>query len=331
MNKTKQKYLEKAQDLLKYCVTCQPYEGGDYIWVLGEETTVDEIFDEINCPERYRDEIAEHLVCDNCSADITSRYDTVGKEDRYEIELQDFVKKSLKEYGKELLDFYHFLEQYPSLGQSTVLGRKLFKEINAGQLPVIAVKNKEWIRVRDVTSSKILGEEDMKAPPLGLSSDGRYNHAGQSNLYLAIDEETAVREVIGEDKSCIIWRQKFLIKSLENILDLKHEWTSLNTTLNSIFIALLSSEILEKKVLQRGSTWKPEYFITQFIGDCARYAGYSGIRYNSTKKTGENLVVFDPQFLIEKQHIIHLEQPQVITYNPKEEEEYIWNFDDLPF
>ncbi|WKL00525.1 hypothetical protein Q0F98_26305 [Paenibacillus amylolyticus] len=63
LNKTAEKYREKAQRKLKYCITCQPYDGGDYIWFLGEETTVDEILESINCPERYRDDISQHLRC----------------------------------------------------------------------------------------------------------------------------------------------------------------------------------------------------------------------------------------------------------------------------
>lgn len=62
LNKVAERYREKVQVLLKYCVTCQSYDGGDYVWIHGEKTTVDEIMDSVNCPEKYRDDIAEIYI-----------------------------------------------------------------------------------------------------------------------------------------------------------------------------------------------------------------------------------------------------------------------------
>ncbi|WP_188006650.1 hypothetical protein GGGNBK_11900 [Sporosarcina sp. ANT_H38] len=35
LNKTAEKFKVKAQQKLKYCITCQPYDGGSYIWIIG--------------------------------------------------------------------------------------------------------------------------------------------------------------------------------------------------------------------------------------------------------------------------------------------------------
>ena len=39
LNKTAQRYFQQVQKEVSYCPTCQPYDGGEYIWILGEETT----------------------------------------------------------------------------------------------------------------------------------------------------------------------------------------------------------------------------------------------------------------------------------------------------
>jgi hypothetical protein len=88
LNRTAQKYLEKTQSEVKYCLTCQPYDGDKYVWVLGEETTLDEIFEELNVPEKYRDDIACHIKCYNCGASNFDRYDVIGKEDHFNLETE---------------------------------------------------------------------------------------------------------------------------------------------------------------------------------------------------------------------------------------------------
>jgi len=41
--------------------------------------------------------------------------------------------------------------------------------------------------------------------------------------------------------------------------------------------------------------WRPDYFLTRFIMDCAKKCGYNGIKYNSAvSSSGYNLVLFDP-------------------------------------
>lgn len=317
MDKTQERFLKKTQDLLRYCITCQPYDGGSYIWILGEKTTVEEIFDDINCPENIRDEIAKHLSCGSCSAEIYSRYDIVGTESRYESEMDSFVEKAMKKHGRELLDFNEFLGKYPSLAQGHPLGRKLFKEISQKKTPSFSIENEKWIRARQVSDSKLFDIEDMKAPPIGKSSEGRYNHGGQSVLYMAQYKETAYLEAIGEEKASLIWKQEFKLKNIDNILDLKYEWTSLRMTYSSILIALLCSQVLENEVNNRESKWKPEYFITQYIGDCARYAGYTGIRYNSTKDIGYNLVLFEPKRLLDEGKVVPIEEPEIVQFKPK--------------
>ncbi|MCA1025738.1 hypothetical protein LCM23_06510, partial [Cytobacillus kochii] len=81
LNKTAEKYLDKAQQELKYCITCQPYDGGSYVWVLGQETTIDDILDDVQCPEKYKEDIASHLSCPSCGKAGFERYEVAGTED----------------------------------------------------------------------------------------------------------------------------------------------------------------------------------------------------------------------------------------------------------
>jgi hypothetical protein len=61
----------------------------------------------------------------------------------------------------------------------------------------------------------------------------------------------------------------------------------------ALIVALLSSNILERKVENRNQKWKPQYFVTRFIADCARLRGLNGIMYNSTRSYGTNIVLFN--------------------------------------
>jgi len=40
--------------------------------------------------------------------------------------------------------------------------------------------------------------------------------------------------------------------------------------------------------------WEPEYLVPQFVLDAAQHAGFTGIRCESAKHGGINLVIFDP-------------------------------------
>lgn len=295
LNKTAEKYRTKAQRELKYCVTCQPYDGGSYVWIMGEETTVEEIFDSIDCPERYRDDIAEHLGCPNCGNSSFDRYDTVGTEDNYRIRIESHYNKALSKYNNKIQSFREHLEQFPSLAGSHPLGRKIFKEIREKKVDSINVGVTSWYRARSVDHSKVFDSKDLHAPPVGKSSGGRFHHSGQSVLYLADSKDLAMTEAL-EDPSVpsIIWIQEYkLIGTIDNVLDLRYDWDNFGQLSNLTMAALLASGCIFERVQDRNNKWKPQYFITSFIADCARSAGYSGILYSSSRDSGFNLVLFN--------------------------------------
>jgi len=293
LNKTAQRYLKQVQQEVKYCPTCQPYDGGEYIWILGEKTTLEEIFDELDVPERFRGDIPKHITCDNCGSSNFDRYDTVGKEDHFDLETQKRIRLAERKYRRKIDELQSHLYKYPSLALTTALGRKIHKEILSGNVLDLSISGK-WYRGRKASSSEVYESKDMQAPPIGRASDGRYHHTGQSVLYIANHKDTAIGEVL-EDyfKPGLVWIQDYEIGGIDKILDLRSDWNRIGMTESAILVALLSRRLLEQKVEDRKSKWKPEYFVTRFIADCAQLAGYNGIMYSSTRSTGDNAIIFD--------------------------------------
>lgn len=155
LNKTAEKYREKAQRKLKYCITCQPYDGGNYVWILGTETTVDEIFEDLNIPEKYRENIATHLVCSNCGKLSFEQYEIAGTEDADDIESErqlDLIKK----FADKLESLRKHLETYPSLALAHPMGKTIRKEILEGRKKSIKIPLQQWSRARLVKHSKYL-------------------------------------------------------------------------------------------------------------------------------------------------------------------------------
>lgn len=304
-------YLKKAQAEVKYCINCQPRDGGDYVWVLGEQTTLKDIFCDLEIPEKYHCDIAQHIVCPYCGCDQFDEHTDVGREDKWNIMVQEYLTKADRKYGRQVALLQDHLQKYPLLSLTAPLAKTIYREITRGKAPTCS-EHGLWFKSRPKKNKKIYRLVDMQAAPVGCSSDGRYNHAGQSVLYLANHEETAMCETI-DDLTLLndIWIQKYEI-NISNILDLTHDWDNLGPSTSAVIVALLSGIALSQKVEARNCTWKPEYFITRFISDCARAAGFNGIRYNSTRGVGTNLVIFTPDL----PSIIPNGSPELKKYNP---------------
>lgn len=85
------------------------------------------------------------------------------------------------------------------------------------------------------------------------------------------------------------------------------------TIQSEVIQALLASRYIFERVEDRSSNWRPQYFLTNFIADCAREAGFKGIIYSSSRSYGSNLVLFDPKHPSVHAH----ENPKVFIYNPQ--------------
>ncbi|KAA0965807.1 RES domain-containing protein [Sporosarcina sp. ANT_H38] len=204
------------------------------------------------------------------------------------------------------------------------MGRKIHKEIKNSADKSIKVNRTSWSRARLVSHSGVFGQSDMTAPGVGLSSGGRFHHQGQSVLYLAETDELAMFETLDNpDVPSLVWIQKYTQNSeLTGILDLRHDWDNFGHD-NEVIQALLASRNIFEKVIDRSNKWRPQYFLTTFIADCARQAGFSGIIYSSSRFHGSNLVLFNPN----ETAIDAFENPKVYIHENKKNS--IENHDDL--
>ncbi|WP_343315072.1 RES family NAD+ phosphorylase [Brucella sp. BE17] len=127
--------------------------------------------------------------------------------------------------------------------------------------------------------------------PIEVVGEGRFNHAGNSVLYVADTIQTARLEIGGkEDEVFVACLKLHLLPSL--VLDL----TDLDEDLPcfDILNAISLSALLAAPHINAGWS-KPQYVFSRFVADCARSAGFAAIRYGSTKDSeGSNYVLLEP-------------------------------------
>lgn len=143
------------------------------------------------------------------------------------------------------------------------------------------VYNSSLFRARIKQGNPLKQLSDFDFPPKNYVTEGRYNHAGNSVLYLASDIETCKAEM--NNKECLAI--EFVLSSPIKILNLsesfEHELES-DLLDNLVYSALISAK-------QSDDGWdKPHYIFSRFIADCAKYSGFDAIKYPSTKRTADN-------------------------------------------
>lgn len=313
-------YRKKIQAMIKYCSYCQPYDEGEVVWIHGDPIDLYDLFVECNVPEKYWDTISSYLHCPYCGSESFELASMVGLETSYEISIKKHVDSAQKLYGKEVQQLEQDLENYPLLVLNNKLAKRILKELKEEKLPVCFVKG-NFFRARRVESSEVYNSDKMYNPPKGKPTEGRFNHAGQSHLYLASCKEVAIKEVINEEPSLLVWSQEFTIKRrVSNILDLSFDWGNLSTSTSILLLALHIKDSISRKDRNK-DLWRPDYYLTRFIMDCAKSLGYNGIKYNSTKDSFEfDVVLFYP----EKINILAKGNPRVEVFmNKIEKREFL--------
>lgn len=314
LSKTEQRWFNKVQKLIAYCVYDQSYDGSEVIWIWGDRTDMYDLFHELELPEKYWDKILANLVCPHCHSDCFELASSVGLKTKLEEETDTHIAKAQKLHGKEVVKLEKLLQDYPLLAYQNLFAKKIYKEINKKSLPTISISG-NFYRARRVAGADVLDIKKMFHPPLGKSSEGRFNHAGQSHLYLSNEKETAIKEALIKDDSSLVWLQEFKIKkSISNILDLTFDWTDLSPTTSTLLLSLQLKHTLSRTD-RNLDNWRPDYYLTRYIMDCAKYAGYNGIKYDSTKSySAFNIVLFYP----ENEKIIAVNNPCVIIYSKED-------------
>lgn len=294
LNVTAERNRRKIQAKIISCAGCQPYDEGMPVWIHGVQWELDELFADNNVPEEYWEAIASHLYCPNCGTSEFTPHMDVGIKSRFDIELDNYINQTLEKYKPQIKEFDKLIEKTPLLAYSHKFGRKLYKDLKELELPVTSIKG-QYFRAREAKNSTVLTKERMMHPPTGKSQEGRYNHSGQSHLYLSKDKYTAVEEVIGGDEDVVVWTIELEVDRVDKILDLTFDWTMTTPDTSPIYFALCGANFVNQSK-RNLELWKPDYFLTRYIMDCTKELGYNGIKYNSNKSSYiENVVLFYPE------------------------------------
>lgn len=212
-------------------------------------------------------------------------------------------------------DFYNYLIKFPMLGMKHKLGVEMSEKL-AG-LGSYEIVNRTFYRARELKQNVPYDEDHMWNPPRDRAAiyEGRYNHFGQSFLYMAGDKVTAFKEVIPPwHSACSLI--EIAIEEPLNVLDLRRvNFYSEDKGLDYI--------ILHYMLVHEGSISKetsnpytrPEYLVPRFVADCARLNSFDGILFNSTKSQGDNLVLFEPDQLREQGKVISKLPPYLHNLN----------------
>lgn len=290
LSKKAEVYRRKVQAEIQYCVNCQPFDEGEAVWIYGERTDVEGVLDELNVPEKFRNQIVENLCCPNCGNEYFDTSSEVGVKTKFDTEVERHMDKVYRLYGSEVTRFEELLENFPFLAYSDKFARKIHNELKKRTLPTVSVLG-QFYRARKVEGAEVLAKEGLYNPPVGKPEEGRFNHAGQSYLYLSNDKATAIKEVVSGEKPLLVWCQKFeIVEKVENVLDLSFDWSMLSPSTSTVLLSLKIYNSLGRADRNKG-LWKPDYYLTRFIMDCAKEQGYQGIKYNSAKDIEEFDVV----------------------------------------
>jgi hypothetical protein len=283
--------VEELADEIQSCEYCQENQDPDMGFVLGDSMEIQELLTQAGVDE---DELASYLPlisCPNCGVGGMdfSLNDEVGMPTSEELLHRDRWREWTRELRPRVTEFAAHLETYPYLGGAHDLGKEILDTLP--KFSRVTLPASRWWRARQAHGARVFTLDDLQPPPpRQAAAEGRFNHYGQAVFYLGATQRAALRETIdihGVDR--VAWLQEFSIGPIENVLDLRvKDWSE---ELKPPLIAVgLTSEYISATAST--TAWKPEYLVPRFIADGARYAGYRGIIFNSTKHTDENIVLF---------------------------------------
>ena len=290
-DRTVDDWVEEVQPHVDYCVTCQPWESGEVIWILGERQYMGDFLSNFEVPEELQDSVASLLECNNCGAPLDMGSD-VGTKSALELEGEERSAECWAawrtEYEPKLGDFTQFLSSYPYLGCGHEFGQHILDEIS--KFPTMEIDDESWWRARKPDGARNLSQTDLW-PPETPAAEGRYSHYGQRVFYLASTAQASALEVLGDGES-LVWIQEYKLIGVKQILNLANYVDERDDGVSVLEFGLDHTDI-HRVPPDPTSPWKPQYFLPRFIADCARLKGYQGICFRSHKHIRRNLVLFE--------------------------------------
>jgi hypothetical protein len=277
------------------CYNCQPWEESEPVW-LGPHCNLIDLLEEQNVPTKLFCEVLQGLHCPRCGTDFDDPWVEVEIKSQYDKNVEYLLEKiQSPELIEKLSTFSEFLAKYPYLGLKDPrgIGSHIVKTIKGW--PASKLEPQSWYRARMINDeSRVFRSKEMCAPnpEKAFIREGRYNHTGQSFLYLSDSRETAFLEIRQANEN-LCAMQKFRGTETINVLNLRHDYFSgIDPEADFLAVALIYNHSLVHRP-RRTTSWKPEYFVPRFVADCARLMGYDGIWFSSAARSlGENLVVF---------------------------------------
>jgi RES domain-containing protein len=196
------------------------------------------------------------------------------------------------------------------------MGRKIIDDLKT--IPLVEVTDQPWWRARTPDGGRQFAKMDMFPPRRRLvRSEGRYNHYGQRVFYFARTKDAAAREVLHRGET-LAWVQQFHVTVRGRILNLCYDDAA--ESCPPLLLYGLSYEGDLTRPSDPESPWKPEYFPSRFIADCARSQGLVGVMFRSGKHYSENLVLFEWN----EELITAIEQPETIVISPLKNVDFIF-------
>lgn len=293
LTQKEEKLLSKIQAQITYCLYDQSFDGSEVIWLWGKETDVDDLMFDYGVPEKSQEKILKHLECPFCGFSDFEMGFRVGIKTQYDIKLEQLYSNAKRKYQQPFEEFETQIIATPYLGLKHPLGRKILRELKRGILEVTEANGKFYRARKADPKNYPFTSKDMMAPDLGIPSEGRYNHHGHSHFYISENERTAEAEVIQDTEEEIeIFIQEFeTINPITNILDLSHELYEINLKTPPLLVTLFN--FIEKRK-NHNKNYKPDYYVPRFIADCAKDAGFNGIKYiSAVNHNGFNIVLFN--------------------------------------
>ncbi|TDO84109.1 RES domain-containing protein [Flavobacterium chryseum] len=306
ITKKEEKIINQIQSKLSSCADCESWDGGKPIWLWGDPTDIYDLLQDSEIEINRREALSSEFKCPNCGCELELA-SKVSVKYKHQLDVEKYIDENLKKYKDVIFEFDSFIREFPLLALKNPMGKKIFLEFSNNNLPTISVERKTiFFRGRLAESSKILTSEELKNAPVGEASEGRFNHNGQSYLYLCDQKEGAASEVATDG---LVWIQQFeIVDEISNILDLRFDPNEISTSTNALLLSLHLSDALVKNKMNKGN-WKPDYFVTRFIMDCAKQNGYNGIRYDSIKHSlATNYVLFYPENI----SLTPIDNPEII-------------------
>jgi hypothetical protein len=279
------------------CPECEPWPEGELRFIDGMAADFRDLVYGVGVPEDLVDDVMAATRCPQCRNSLDG-WDEVGTEWPFETQHREGIELAKRRWQRKLDHFAAFLAATPMLGAMHPVGKRILKDI--GQFERADLDGGIWYRARR-DEGRVFGADELGVidPTKYQVPLGRWNHPGQAHWYLAGHPDGALVEVLHSGETTA-WVQEWRIPPMAGVLDLLSfgaddpitETKASVGTLPLVAIAMIFGGYFERPA---DGNWKPEYFVPLFVMDAAKHAGFTGVRCESAKRGGTNLVLFDPK------------------------------------